>query len=44
MDRETDFILGMLGFKDWFDTKTGFVYLDRETDFILRILGFKGLV
>jgi len=30
-----------LGFKDWFDTKTGFVYLDRETNFILGMLGFK---
>ena len=43
-DTKTDFILRILGFKDWFDTKTGFVYLDRETDFILGILGFKGLV
>ena len=40
-DTKTDFILRMLGFKDWFDGEAGFVYLDRETDFILGMLGFK---
>ena len=29
-DTKTDFILGILGFKDWFDGETGFVYLDRN--------------
>ena len=32
MDRETDFILGILGFKDWFDG---------EIDFVLRLFGQK---